>query len=248
MPYTPRPRRSAPKPSPEPAAGSTRSTRSAVALAAAAVLVGAGASTAAVIVEPGNRSSATDAVVQFNDFPKNQSGPTVRGATNVDAVAFDFASTRSLATQGRGQARVEAGAGLIPDLLIGPSDPATTFDAISFNLRAAGDGSVAFTVGLLGGGEFTTVEPLRGNGQNRFTIFADAGELFRSVRLAPTVGLEDVRQVRVGGVAAVPEPAALGLAALGAAGLLGRRRATAHPRGARRRRAGGATLAPDAPS
>ena len=51
-----------------------------------------------------------------------------------------------------------------------------------------------------------------------------------SVELDTTVGLDDVRQVRIGGlslggVPAVPEPASLGLMALGSLALLARRRA-----------------------
>jgi hypothetical protein len=68
-----------------------------------------------------------------------------------------------------------------------------------------------------------------GNGQNFFTLTTDALQFITDVMISTTVGLADVRQIRLGDVVAVPGPVVGGglpalLAALGALLVLGRRR------------------------
>ena len=75
---------------------------------------------------------------------------------------------------------------------------------------------------------FTQVLTLSGNGQNFINVDSDALQQISSVNFTTTapVFIEDIAQVRVGGIeqAAVPEPATLSLLGFGLAAVAARKK------------------------
>jgi hypothetical protein len=162
-------------------------------------------------------------------------GNTVVGTTNQTNTRVNFTSDEELRiTSAQGQARIEASDGLFNDLTVSLADATLGFTRLILNINAVADGSVTFS-----GIDFFPVNDgsagsdgpfsLRANGNNFFTVEALNGEIFKSISFASTVGIEDVSQVRIDGIAVIPEPATwammlFGFAAVGAA--MRRRRTT----------------------
>ncbi len=82
-----------------------------------------------------------------------------------------------------------------------------TFTELQLNLNATqDDGFVTFTVTfLMGFTAYTETFELAASGQNRFTIEAGAGVLITEACLDSTVTLNNARQFRVGGAAAIQQ-------------------------------------------
>ncbi|HEY0008334.1 MAG TPA: PEP-CTERM sorting domain-containing protein [Tepidisphaeraceae bacterium] len=189
-----------------------------------------GTATAAIIIETGNNPQPGENVHLKSRMSDN--ARTVQGLTNkTNAVVRFSGAGENLTTPSKGQARIEAQDGsTFNALTIAPDRAGFSFTSLILNLDAAGDGRVVFTINPLVGAPTVQTLALDRNGQNFFTILAQGGQRMSSVELDTTVGLDDVRQVRIGGlslggVPAVPEPASLGLMALGSLALLARRRA-----------------------
>ena len=132
-----------------------------------------------------------------------------QGQARIDAVDGEFASLRIELEQGLLFTELEANPHIVSR---GLSYTILAFDALG---------------ALLGSATFTSA-----NGQNYFGVLATGGTLIRYVDfLAPTNAIEDVRQVRIGGirpeeieppeeVPIAPEPSSLALISIGVLGLL----------------------------
>jgi hypothetical protein len=191
-------------------------------LVGAVMLVSGGSAEAALIVQEGlvGGSGGVDNVLLGAACQGAASGrgTTIQGCLNTDrSFLVNFSGNELLVAPSQGQARVQAVDGSFNFLRISTQD-GTRFSKLQLNINALADGFVTFTSGG------TSTLELRGNGQNFFTI---TNQNPTSIQFTTTVGVQDVRQLRLGvadnggGVDPdpVPEPTALallGLSLLGA--------------------------------
>ena len=157
------------------------------------------------------------------------SGTTVMGNTNQTNTAVNVTSNEPITTSSsNGQSRFVAVDG-------SPLDQATialtgggTFTSAEFNLFNAASDTSSVTIFVNGVAQTFNI----GNGQNFFGFSATSGDTITSIAFNTNgSGVADLRQVRVGGVAAaVPEPGtwALMLLGFGAVGVSMRRRRSTH--------------------
>jgi len=201
--------------------------------AATAAFVGASAAQAAVVVcqTPSCIPDGDIVLVEAATDQTSIDGTINSGGTDF-AVLFTSPDGELLDGSANGQATVSASDDLLNSLTFALTGGAT-FASATFNLNpvpgnATGEAtSVTITYTDPSGlaGTFT----INTNGQNFFGISGTAGELFTSVTVnfAGDTGISDLRQLRLGGVAAaVPEPGTWGMMLLGfgAAGVAIRRR------------------------
>jgi hypothetical protein len=150
--------------------------------------------------------SGTGNNVQFNDQPPDQMGTTIFGNINdPNNTLVQFTSTQVLRTPSLGQARIES----VPDGILNnlsTTIPGFFFDQAVFNLDATANGTANISAFDQLGTAFSFVLPLSGAGQNFFTLTTAGGELISRVAFTTTVGLDDVAQIRFGGLAPVPGP------------------------------------------
>jgi hypothetical protein len=181
-----------------------------------AVLIGHTAHASIIIV---TSPSGTGDNVQFNSQPKDQTGNPVFGNINNAASTLVLLTGKeTLITPSGGQARVEALDGTLNFLDISLAAAGTGFESATFNLNAESGTGTATVTGFdqFGGSSFLTFA--LGPGENFVTLTTDELQFLTHVTISTTLGLDDVRQIRLGDVAAVPGPVAgSGLAALGAA-------------------------------
>ncbi|MEZ0327592.1 MAG: PEP-CTERM sorting domain-containing protein [Fimbriimonas sp.] len=168
--------------------------------------------------DPGNFTD--DENVLFNDPSLQQQGTLVQGRTNRQNWIVDFRSDSELDATG-GQAMITEIHGRkssFNDLSVEMHDADKSFHTLIWNLNAEADGQVTFTINH-SGGVYTQTFNLEANGENWFRMQADSGTMFNA-SFESTVGINDVKQVRLG---AVPEPASLLGLGLGAVAFLRRR-------------------------
>ena len=166
-------------------------------------------------------------------------GNPVFGVTNQTNATIRFDSDTTLVVPAQGQARIEAQTGLLSTLCISIEDALfDSFNDVEFNINAASDGSVLLQA-FFGADELAAQSfNLDAAGQNRFRIRGTDGTAFTKVCLTSSSIIQDVRQIRLGGVRddnnpggggdVVPEPGSMALLVGGIlpiAGFLRRRRA-----------------------
>lgn len=177
-------------------------------------VIGAPAAAAVIIYDsPGAIQPAENVLLV-----KGQTGTSVIGNTNQTGteVTFQSLNGESLTTPSNGQAKVQAVDGSLDALALYLSDPTLGFKQVEFNLFKAlsGTGSVSLTFTSGASGVFNIA-----NGQNFFSAEATDGDFITRVAFDTNgSGISQLKQVRVGGIAAipaVPEPATWAMMLLG---------------------------------
>jgi hypothetical protein len=181
------------------------------------------AAQAQIKIDAGPGNFTGDENVLFNGDGLITDGPLVQGITNQTHTLVDFWNAGTDLHVNGGQSRLEAQSGTFSSLDLGLHDSGSTFSTLIFNLNAVADGTVTFTVDS-DGGVFTQTFDLDKNGENFFRFEGLNGAAMSTVSFTSTVGIQDVKQVRIGGIQAVPEPATMAGLGLGALALLRRKR------------------------
>ena len=169
-------------------------------------------------------------------------GPTVTGSVGGVGITFDSTLDAVLSGDANGQADVSSADGLLNDLTFTIQN-GYTFDAALFNLFPISGNNPrdpltplkadSVVISYYAPGLGTQTKSIDINGENFLGIYGDAGEKFTSVGFTAdpgTDGIQDMRQVRLAGVApittGVPEPStwAMLLVGFGAIGASMRRR------------------------
>ena len=184
-----------------------------------------------LIIELGPSNLQPPENLLFNEDHLIEQGLTVQGRTNNTSEVFDLSGTEELVTPAQGQARVDATADSELDFLFIDALRDVVFYAeFEANLHVGGKTSGTFTVTAcdqFGACESATFD--LGSGENYFSVSSFSGQLIDTVRIQSTVEVDDVRQIRLGGVQELQGPApqqvtepslaavmGLGLVALGA--------------------------------
>ena len=133
------------------------------------------------------------------------------------ATPVTFTGAENLTLQGQ---RIKASTGTLNFLLFSLTDPGSAFTSAEFNLNAAANGFSQVLAYDQFGNEFGGSFAVNGAGNNFFNVTATAGQIIQSIVIVSTAALDDVRQIRLGGVVAVvPEPASWAMMILGLGGV-----------------------------
>jgi hypothetical protein len=142
---------------------------------------------------------------------------TVFGTTNQSGIQVKFTSTQTLNEPPNGQARIEAtnGTSQIGLTNVTITTPGNYFGDLIFNPTITGrigtGGGDATITALTSDGNKFTFDYTLSNGNNFLTLTTTGGELMSSVSISYSLpgGFTDLRQIRISGVAPVPEPGTL---------------------------------------
>jgi len=159
-------------------------------------------------------------------------GVTVQGQTNQTATVFNITGNEELTLPSNGQAQVVATVGNYISATFDAANPLLFFTLFEANVNVVGTPLITVSA-TEPNGETKVFTYTGSSGQNYFGVQAIDGQMinFITVSTAPDESIEDIRQIRVGGIGgmtAVPEPASVLLlgTGLGVIGLAawGRRR------------------------
>lgn len=141
----------------------------------------------------------------------------IDGLVGAAATPVTFTGAENLTVQGQ---RIQASSGTLNFLLFTLTDPASAFTLAEFNLNAAANGFSQVLAYDQFGNEFGGSFAVNSAGNNFFNVNATAGQIIQSIVIVSTAALDDVRQVRLGGVVTiVPEPAGWAMMILGLGGV-----------------------------
>jgi hypothetical protein len=164
-----------------------------------------------------------DANVLFNEPGLIGTGNPIQGQTQNPSLTVDFQGDEELTTPAAGQARIEATDGAFTYLSTFLHDGGT-YTSLIVNINALTTGQVTFTVDQQVGSPFIQTFDIQGPGENFFRIIATNNQLITKTTFATTSGMQDVRQIRIGGQQPVPEPASVAALGVGVVALIRRRR------------------------
>lgn len=216
-----------PHPHPHPLRRSALAAAGALALSFASLASLAPAAHADILFFPGAGFVQPEENVLL---PSGQTGTTITGATNQTNAVVTFTqplSPEPLTTPANGQARIAAVDGLSTSLRTSLAGN-TTFTTFEANPNFVGTG--LFTVSVVeDNGQINNFQTTFATGSNFFGVQAINGQRISFIDIfGPTNSLQDVRQIRIGGVQGpgitpVPEPsqwAAMGMAGMSICGLM----------------------------
>ena len=139
----------------------------------------------------------------------------VFGVTNQTSSGVTFLGVETLDAQASGQARVIAADGGFSTLEFFLTDPLQAFTEIEFNINSSTATSVNLSFTAQFGNVFSDMFALDINGENFFSARAVNNQLIRNFSFTANGDVLDLRQVRVGGIQAVPEPATWAMLIIG---------------------------------
>jgi hypothetical protein len=143
----------------------------------------------------------------------------IDGLVGAAATPVTFTGAENLTVQGQ---RIEASTGTLNFLLFTLTDPSQAFTLAEFNLNAAANGFSQVLAYDQFGNEFGGSFAVNAAGNNFFNVTATAGQIIQSIVIVSTAALDDVRQIRLGGVVTVvPEPTSWAMMILGLGGVGG---------------------------
>jgi len=146
-------------------------------------------------------------------FNNGDTGFLITGLVGPGDAEVTFNGAEALTVQGQS---IEAVAGTFNFLLFTLADAGLAFTGAQFDLGAAASGFTTILAydqfGNSFGGDFSVAD----NGSNVFNVAATAGQTIQSIVVMSTAALDDVSQIRLGGITAiVPEPASWAMMILG---------------------------------
>jgi len=139
-------------------------------------------------------------------FHTAMTGNPIFGSTNISHTPVAFSSRTDTLHSSGGQADIDAVDGLVNDIMV--TTPGHTFlDLIINPFKEVAAGNLHITVVSNTG--TATFDYGKTNGNNFLLINTTGSTLISSVDIASTAGFEDLKQPRISGIAAVPEPSSM---------------------------------------
>lgn len=183
------------------------------------------AANADVIITAGPGNFPGDENILFNQTGLLSDGPIVQGVTGQSGYIVDFfGAGEDLTTPAGGQARIEGADGTLTDLSLQLNEAGATFGTLIWNLNSMADGNVTFTVQRNDGADHIESFAIQEAGENFFRFEAINSDAMIRATLQSDVPIQDVRQIRLGSITPVPEPASMVALFLGTAAFLARRK------------------------
>lgn len=164
--------------------------------------------------------------ILFNGPGLTTTGTTIEGVTNQSSTLISVEGSETLVTPAQGQARVEAVIGGFEWATFDPSSPELFFTEFEANVLLLTNTTVFLKVVDNLGVEWSASYPGSKNGQNYFSVGTISNQLIDWLEIRVTgEGIDDIRQIRIGGLQSgpedeeppvpAPEPASLALFGLG---------------------------------
>lgn len=134
-------------------------------------------------------------------------GTTVQGLTNQTGTIFNITGSEELTLPANGQARIVSTTGTYEWATIDALDPLLFFTLFEANVNVAGTPLITISA-TEPNGVNTLYTYTGGNGENYFGVKAVDGQMINYITIstAPNESIEDIRQVRIGGIGIIEDP------------------------------------------